>query len=239
MDVIDMIILIVLAFGALLGFKRGFTKELVSFVGFILVVIVSFALKDTVSVWFYQHLPFFKFGGVLKGVTALNILVYEVLAFLIVFSLLMILLKVALFATGILERIFDFTIILGFFSKILGALLGLVENFIVVFIVLYVLSLPFFNFNILNNSKLGKDILQKTPFLSRMVEKSVNVFSEFAELKDKYESSGTAAEFNYETMDLFLKYKVISVENTEMLIKKDKLSIDRVDELLNKYREVK
>lgn len=237
MSAIDIVILLVLAFGALIGFKRGFTKELVSFVGFILVVIISFVLKDTVSVWFYQHLPFFKFGGVLKGVTALNILVYEVLAFLIVFSILMVLQKVLLFATGILEKIFNLTIVLGFFSKILGALLGLIENFVIVFIVLYVLTLPFFHFNILTDSKLGKDILEKTPFLSGMVEKSVNVFTEFAELKDRYKTSGTAAEFNYETLDLFLKYKVISVENTEMLIKKDKLRIDRVDELLNKYRE--
>lgn len=238
MSMVDIAILVVLAFGALIGFKRGFTKEFVSCVGFIVAVILAFYLKDTVSVWLYSHLPFFKFGGILKGVTALNIFVYEVLAFLIVFSILMILQKVLLFATGIIEKIFDFTIILGIISKLLGAIVGVVEYFVIVFIALYVFTLPVFNMNVLQDSKYGKMILEKTPFLSGIVDDSVKVIEEFTDLKEKYRTSGSAAEFNYETLDLFLKYNVMSVENTEMLIKKDKLKIDRVDELLNKYRKV-
>ena len=237
MNVIDIVILILLAFGALVGFKRGFTKELVSFVGFILVVILSFALKDTVSVWLYQVMPFFNFGGILKGVTALNIILYEVIAFLVVFAILMIIFKLVLFATGIIEKIFDLTIVLGIFSKFLGAIVGIVEYFVIIFIVLYVASLPFFNFDILNESKLREPILNNTPILSGMVDKSIQVLNEFAELKDKYETSGSANEFNREALDLFLEYKIISVENVELLVEKDKLSIDRIDELLDKYRE--
>ncbi len=237
MNVIDIAILILLAFGALVGFKRGFTKELVSFVGFILVVILSFALKDTVSVWLYQVMPFFNFGGIFKGVTALNIIVYEVIAFLVVFAILMIIFKLVLFATGIIEKIFDLTIVLGIFSKFLGAIVGVVEYFVIIFIVLYVASLPFFNFDILNESKLRGPILNNTPILSGMVDKSIQVLNEFAELKDKYETSGSANEFNREALDLFLEYKIISVENVELLVEKDKLSIDRIDELLDKYRE--
>lgn len=237
MSIVDIILLVVLAFGALIGFKRGFTKELVSFIGFILAVVLAFYLKDTVSVWFYGHLPFFKFGGILKGVTALNIFVYEVLAFLVVLSILMILQKILLFATGIIERIFDFTIILGIVSKLLGAVVGVIENFVIVFIALYVLTLPVFNMNILRDSKYGKMILEKTPFLSGVVDKSVKVIEEFTDLKEKYQTSGSAAQFNYDTLDLFLKYNVISVENTEMLIEKDKLKIDRVEKLLEKYRK--
>lgn len=237
MNVIDIAILILLAFGALVGFKRGFTKELVSFVGFILVVILSFALKDTVSVWLYQVMPFFNFGGIFKGVTALNIIVYEVIAFLVVFAILMIIFKLVLFATGIIEKIFDLTIVLGIFSKFLGAIVGVVEYFVIIFIVLYVASLPFFNFDILNESKLRGPILNNTPILSGMVDKSIQALNEFAELKDKYETSGSANEFNREALDLFLEYKIISVENVELLVEKDKLSIDRIDELLDKYRE--
>ena len=77
MTTIDIVILVVLALGAFFGFKRGFIKETVSFLGFVFAVVVSFLLKDQVSVFLYSHLPFFKFGGIVKGVTALNILVYE------------------------------------------------------------------------------------------------------------------------------------------------------------------
>ena len=45
MNVIDIVILIFLAFGALIGFKRGFTNEFVSLVGIFLIIIFSFLLK--------------------------------------------------------------------------------------------------------------------------------------------------------------------------------------------------
>ena len=41
-NIVDIIILIILAFGALLGFKRGFTKQLVSLVGIFAIIILSF-----------------------------------------------------------------------------------------------------------------------------------------------------------------------------------------------------
>lgn len=50
MNVIDIGIVIILLFGALIGFKRGFTNELVRTLGFILVIILAFLLKIH-----YQH----------------------------------------------------------------------------------------------------------------------------------------------------------------------------------------
>ena len=58
MNVVDIIILIFLAFGAVLGFKRGFTKQLVSLVGIFAIIILSFLLKNPVSVFLYNNLPF-------------------------------------------------------------------------------------------------------------------------------------------------------------------------------------
>ena len=46
MNIIDIIIIIVLAFGFVLGFLRGFTKELVNFLGLFVVLILSFILKN-------------------------------------------------------------------------------------------------------------------------------------------------------------------------------------------------
>ena len=81
MNFIDVIILIILAFGALLGWKHGFFSQLVSFAGVLLIFILAFFLKGYVSQFFYQYLPFFEFGGVLKGITVLNIALYEMIAF--------------------------------------------------------------------------------------------------------------------------------------------------------------
>ena len=87
MSIVDILIIIFLVFGALLGFKRGVFRELVSALGFILSVIFAFLLKGPVSNFLYEHLPFFNFGGIFKGVSVLNIIVYEVIAFLIMLSI--------------------------------------------------------------------------------------------------------------------------------------------------------
>ena len=238
MNIVDVVIILLIVMGAAMGLKRGFTRELVGFIRFSVVVIASFALKNTISVWMYEYLPFFSYGGVFKGVSVINILIYEVVAFIVVFIVLQILLKVLLFITGIFEKILDFTIILGVFSKILGAILGAAEYFIYVFIILYILSLPIFYFNFLNDSKYKDSILNNTPILSGYIDNSLVVIDEFVELKDKYEVAGTANEFNLEALDLFLEYKVITVENVDKLVEKNKLNIDNIESVLGKYREV-
>jgi len=236
MNIVDVIILIFLGFGALIGFKRGFTKQLLSSVGLILVVILAFTFKNPVSVFLYENLPFFKFGGIFKGVTVLNILVYEVVAFFLVLAVLLTLLKVLIFISGIFEKLLNMTIILGIPSKILGAILGILENFIIIFIVLYVLSLPIFNINGLNDSKMKDKILKNTPFLSSQIDKSVAVIDEFIDMKDKYETAVDPNGFNLEALDLLLKHKVVTVESIEKLLEKDKLKIENIDTVLEKYK---
>lgn len=238
MNIVDLIIIIFILFGAVLGFKRGFTKSLVSALGFIATIILAFLLKNPVSVMLYENLPFFKFGGVLKGVTVLNIALYEILAFVIVLGILNIVLKVLMLATSIFEKVLNATIILGIPSKILGAVVGLIEFFIISFAALYVLSLPVLNLDVLNESKLKGKILDNTPILSSFVDSSTKVIDEFASIKNKYNDNNSNAEqFNKEVLDLFLKYDVVKVESIDKLVEKDKLQINNIEEILMKYRE--
>ena len=64
-------------------------------------------------------------------------------------------------------------------------------------------------------------------------------FSEFAELKNKYKNTDSASKFNYDTLDLFLKYDIVDVKSVRKLREKNKLKIDGIDELIKKYEEVK
>lgn len=235
LNIVDAIIILIILLGGVVGFKRGFTKQLVRAVGFILVVILAFKFKNSVSIFLYQNLPFFNFGGVFAGVSVLNILIYELIAFLAVLAILIVALRMILVVTGLFETILNFTIVLGFISKILGAIVGLIEYFVIVFIGLYILSLPFFNIGIIKESKYKDSILNNTPILSGYIDKSMDLIDEFIELKDKYKDKNTPNEFNNEALDLMLKYKIISVNSAERLIEKKKLS-DRAYEILNKYK---
>lgn len=236
MNIVDIIILIFLAFGAIAGFKRGFTKQLLSSIGLILVVILSFMFKNPVSVFLYENLPFFKFGGIFKGVTVLNILLYEVVAFFLVMAVLMIVLRLLIFVSGVFEKFLNMTIILGIPSKILGAILGVLENFVLAFIILYVLTLPFFSLDVLNESKIKDKILKNTPFLSSQIDRSVVVIDEFIDMKEKYETAVDPNGFNLEALDLLLKHKVITIDSVEKLLEKDKLQIENIDSVLEKYK---
>ncbi|MEG2311392.1 MAG: CvpA family protein [Bacilli bacterium] len=236
MNTLDIIIIVLLIIGAIVGAKRGFTKQLVSSVGFIVVVVFSFLLKNLISVFLYEHLPFFPLAGFFKGVTVLNIFIYEVIAFIAVFIVLMIIWRLLIVTTSIFEKILNATIILGIPSKIMGAILGILEIFIWVFIGLYILALPCFSNSLVDEVKLGNKILHETPILSKLDGEYITVIKEFKGLKDEFRVNNNVNEFNLKTLDLFLKYDIVTVDSIDVLTAKDKLHIKNIDIILKKYR---
>lgn len=230
-------LVIILLFG-IVGFKRGLTRELVSFLGIFIVLILAFILKNPVSAFFYEKLPFIPFGGFFKGLTTLNILVYEILAFFLVASLLMIGLKVLLLGTKIFEKILTMTIILGIPSKLLGMVVGFLEGLVWVFVAIYILSLPIFKQNVLKESKWQVNITNNIPILSKQINNFQKVSQEIGNLKDKYQDKEiTVDEFNYQSLELMLKYDVIKVNSVQILKEKGKLKFKGLDTLITTYGE--
>ena len=235
---VDLIIIAFVLLGAYVGAKRGFTRELVSVIGFIVCIILAFLLKNPIASFLYDHLPFFSFGGILKGVTALNILLYEVIAFLITLSLLGIALSLVKVLTNLFEKFLSATIILGIPSKILGGILGALEWIALSYIVLFFLALPVFNNKISDESIIYKSL---TPIVSKF-NKDINntavVFEEFKNLKEEYKNSTDTNQFNLDSLDLMLKYRIIDVESATKLYKKGKFkTIYNIESILDKYKE--
>lgn len=238
MNITDILIIIFILLGAFVGAKQGFTKALVSFLGIIIVVVLAYFLKNPVSEFLMSFCPFFNFGGIIKGVTVLNIAVYEVIAFIIVFFILMAILNALIFATGIFETILKFTIILGVPSTILGAIIGAIKNYVIVFFVLYLLSMPnFVDVDFVKNSTYREPILKNTPLLSNIAGTSLEVLDEFKGLADKYTDSTDTNSYNLETLDVFLKYKIVTVDTVKKLSDSGKIKIDGIETVLSKYEE--
>ena len=187
--IIDSITIILLIFGAVIGFKKGVIKSAVSFFGTLLVIFLAMALKDPISQFMYMHFPFFNFSGALAGVTVLNIIIYEAISFFIVFSVLEVLLKVVLFATGIIEKLLNLTIIFGLFSKILGLIFGFIEYYIIIFVALFILS-NFSNLNpMIEESVVANKILMNTPILKDTIKDEEMAIREIISLKDIYKNT--------------------------------------------------
>lgn len=238
MSIIDILIIAIIIIAAIVGFKRGFVHSIVAFVGTILIVVLSFMFKNYVSILLYENLPFFKFSGFFKNVSVINILFYEIIAFLIVMIVLTILLSILIKVSRLIEKIFKATIILSIPSKIAGALLGLVEGYVICFVFLYIISLSIFNVPEVKNSKYRDVILEETPLLAKLNENTTLMIKDFESLKESYNGED-AEEFNLKSLDLFLKYDIISIESADKLVEKNKLQINDIESVLKKYRDSK
>lgn len=237
MNLVDLIIIVLLVMGALVGFKRGLIRQLLSLCGTIIAAVLAFLFKTPLAQLLCEYLPFFSFKGVLAGLSVLNLFVYEVIAFLIILAIFVGLLQVLIFLSNILEKIVSMTIIFALPSKLAGAVFGVLENYIVVFIILYIVSLPFFNIDIIRGSELRDPIVTKTPVLNKLAEKSVEVGTEIADLVDKYKIEEDKNQYNLDTLDVLLKYNITKVETVDRLVEKNKIQLVNIDLVLSKYRD--
>lgn len=224
MNVADIVILIILAFGAIVGFKEGVIKKLTDFVGMFVIVILSFYLKNNLSVIMYENLPFFNFWGFIKGVDVINILFYELLAFMIDFMALYFVYKVILMVSGLIEKILKATIILSIPSKLLGIVVGVIEAYVYTFIVLVILTLPIFNIPYVRESKMVNFILNETPILSPISEEMIDIYGDVYEILDN-KNNKTNEQLNDEILRLLIDKDVVTRESARKLVDRNKVHI--------------
>ena len=234
MELIDIVILLIILLGGVVGFKEGALKKLTSAVGLIIIVVLSFILKNKISFYFYENLPFIKLWGVFKGIQVLNIIVYEMVAFLVIASILTLIYRVILGLTGLIEKFLKATIILSIPSKIIGFFIGLIEYYVWVYIILFILTLPIINFREVYTSKTATFILNETPIVSKYTSKTLEIYNSIYKLIESKDEK-TNEEINEEAMDQMLKYEIITVESAEKLIRQNKVEVSSTD-FLEKYK---
>jgi len=236
MNIVDVLIILVILLFGVSGMKRGGIRQIVGTVGFIIVLILAFNLKNPLAEFLSLHLPFFKFGGVYHGVTALNILFYQLIAFFIILALLEVILKLVLTMTGILEKLLRMTVILALPSKILGLIAGLIEGFLVVFIILLVFHQPMFNIKLFEDSKLTDTVLKSTPLMSGFANGIVTTVNDIYEVGKGYTDQEDAETLNRETIEIMLKHKIITADYVSKLVDAGKIDILGINNIINQYR---
>jgi len=233
MGIVDIIILVIIVSFAIIGFKRGVFQSLVAVVGFLLVIYLAYLLKNYVGDFLVLNSPFTKYTFVPGGSYVLNVVTYESLAFIVMLVVLGIIYKILLIISGIFEKLLKITIILGIPSKILGLILGALEGFVIVYFILFALKQPFIRVNILEGSKYAEPILKDTPVLSNFAEDTFTIIGEI----DETIKNDDGTNFDLQLTDLILKRNITSVDVMQKLIDKEKLKIDGLQEVVNKYKE--
>lgn len=237
MNILDIVIVLILIMSAIIGFKRGAIKEIVSLVGIIIVFIVAFAFKGVLGNVLCKWLPFFNFAGNLEGVTVLNILLYQLIAFLIIYSLLFSIYMIVMKISGVVQKLVHMTVILWLPSKIIGAVVAFITGYVMVFVVLLALLIPLKDTDMFKESKFANYVVYDTPILAGSAEnisRSINEVYTLGEDLSKGDISKNEA--NLETMDILLKYKIVSPKTAKELVVLDKLDgISGLDSVIQKY----
>lgn len=240
MTAIDIVILLLLIMFGVVGWKQGIIKEAVQLIGMIIILVIAFMFKGELGNIFCKWLPFFNFNGSpLEGMTTLNILLYQVLGFVIIFTVLYAIYTIILKLSGVFQKILDWTIILLIPSKIGGLIIGLLEGYILLFVLLLIITgLPANYTSNFTNSNLVQTIVYKTPILSSASKDVTNSMKDIYVLVDEVaQKKITTNDANLKTVDIMLKYDLVTPKTVEQLVILDKLKgIKGIDSVIEKYK---
>ncbi len=224
--IVNVILLVLLAAGIYSGYKKGFLESSVRFIGIDIAIIGAYMFKNPISVFLYTHLPFFEMNGVFKGISILNVIVYELIAFILLFVLIMLVIKIVCKLTGLVDRLLSFILLFGLPNKILGAIVGFVETIIILFFVSFGVKFAC-NFNNINLPESLMDDIVNMPVLKNTFGDTLSSLDEITSLAKKYEDQQDKDEFSREAVDILLKYDIITEENLQILIDSGKITIPK------------
>ena len=233
MNIFDIGIILLFIMFIIVGLKRGVIKEAVSFVAIILVFVLSFSLKGIIGNILCVLLPFLS----LDGFVTLNIFFYQLLAFILVFCVLLFIYEFSLKISKFLQKIVNLTIILWLPSKILGGVVSFLKGYIILYIVFLFLMIPFGGFSLFQESACINYMLYKTPVLSGYANSFVKPVQEVVTLSQNVNKNRISVnEANLEALDIMLKYNVVDKKTIESLQEVNKLDgVENIESVLNKY----
>ncbi|ATH95469.1 membrane protein [Bacillus glycinifermentans] len=168
---LDIIIIVLLLSGLFIGLKRGFIRQFIRLVTFIAAIAVAgIYYRDLAPK--LSWIPSPDFTGGQSALTFINGSIenayYNMIAFLILFFLTIILLRIA---ASFLDAVAQIPV-LKQINQIFGAVLGFAEIYLFIFIVLFVGSLLPIDVlqNMMAHSVLADVIVNKTPYLSNLLK---------------------------------------------------------------------
>lgn len=237
MTIIDITVILVLIMFAIVGWKNGVIKEVVSLTGLVLIFVIAYTFKEEIGNTLCKYLPFFEFSGSIEGLVSLNILIYQMIAFFIILCILYTIYQIVLKLSGWLQKLVNLTIILKLPSKIGGLIVGALEGYLIVFALLLILIIPLKNVKGISESKMIPTIIHKTPVISTYTKDISNTITEIYDLADDVANEEiTKNQANLKIIDTMIKYDVVSKKTVEQLQVLDKLKkVKGLDSILEKY----
>lgn len=229
--IVSFIIVLILIADIVAGYKTGFLESGVKFLKTIIAMLVAYFVKAPLSEYMYVNLPFFQFDGIFKGVSAISILLYELIAFFVVFILIIAILNIISNVLGLERRILRLVSFIGVPNKIMGAIIGGLKSLVMLYFLLSALFVgsSIYGFNV--RDSIG-DYIVELPILNNTFGNVLDSFEEIGVLAKEYENTQDKDSLNNKSIDILLDYGIITKDNLNVLIESGKVqySVNDVDE---------
>lgn len=170
---LNLAILIILIFGFLVGLKRGFILQLIHLIGFIVAFIVAYSYYDKLAPKLTLWIPYPNFGSdstfqLLLDNGNLESAYYRAISFVVIFF-------AAKIAMQIIGSMLDFVANLPILKTLnvwAGGILGFLEVYLILFIILYIAALLPIEMvqSSLGKSGLANMIVEHTPYFSDQIK---------------------------------------------------------------------
>lgn len=228
--VVNIILIAFIALGTYAGFRRGLIKSLVNFIGLIAIIIISYSLKTSLANFLIDKMPFFNFSGTLEGLTSLNILIYNIVAFVVIFIVLYCILNIVIAVTGFIDTLLKFTVIWVIPSKIGGAIVGFLESWVFLFLVAFVLTQFSVTNAFIKNSSVANIILDHTPVIGTFLGDAKGAAEEiYAGIEEfSKDETKTTNDLNLYILQIEINYGLISKEKATELMQIGKVGLKGV-----------
>lgn len=235
MNIVDFIMIALLFLYALRGYKNGLLPTIVNFIGSFLIFVIAFYIKTPISSILYENLPFLNFAGVFKGVIAVNILFYEGIAYVVSIAILSLIFGIIKKLSIAMQKLLKITLLINIPCNILAALIGIVEGILYCFILLVIASIVNTTAPYVNESKYANIILTKLPIISNVTSNLTN--STIDVYNTVLKNKNNTDEANRESIEILMKYDILSYDSAKKLYEDGKLNIDGVEEIIEEYKE--
>ena len=226
--VISIIVILVLVSDIIAGYKKGFLENTIKFLRVVISMLIAYLFKGSLSSYLYLNYPFFNLDGIFKGVSSVNILIYEVLAFFVLYIIVSLILKIICDILKLEERLLRLISIIGVPNKIMGAIFGGLKSLIFLYFILSLFFVVSTFFEIDTGESLG-DYIVDIPILKNTFGSVLDSFDQISELALEYEHIQDKSQLNTDAIDILLKYDIISEDNLELLIESGKVDYSITD----------
>ena len=112
-------------------------------------------------------------------------------------------------------------------------IVGFIEGYIVAFVIVFIVSSPYFDDRFgIKRTEFTDKILESSPVLSSYTEDAIDIINEVYTLKDNTDKDSV----NLKVIDMSLERKVVRLSMIDELVSKEKLKINNIESVLEKYR---